>query len=74
MFRSRAGQPETLREAVNEGRRECDPSVPDSLGESLVSDLDADHTHNAHWLEDKEGGPSRYVAYYDAASLYPSSG
>ena len=27
--------------------------------------------HNSHWLSD--GGESRYVGYYDAASLYPSS-
>ncbi len=30
--------------------------------------------HNAHWLPDAaDSGPSRYVGYYDAASLYPSS-
>ena len=27
--------------------------------------------HNSHWLSD--GGESRYVGYYDAALLYPSS-
>ena len=27
--------------------------------------------HNSHWLSD--GKESRYVGYYDAASLYPSS-
>ena len=34
--------------------------------------------HNSHWLpsepSDQSGLPSRHVAYYDAASLYPSSG
>jgi hypothetical protein len=30
------------------------------------------HRNNAHWIKDAE--PSRWVAYYDAASLYPSSG
>jgi hypothetical protein len=39
-----------------------------------VSDREEDHAHNSHWLEDGKGGPSRFVAYYDAASLYPSSG
>jgi len=28
--------------------------------------------HHSHWRND--GLPSRWVAYYDAASLYPSSG
>ena len=30
------------------------------------------HRHQSHWRND--GLPSRWVAYYDAASLYPSSG
>ena len=35
-------------------------------------------THNSHWLMKNKvggggGGPSRYVGYYDATSLYPSS-
>jgi len=30
--------------------------------------------HNSHWLPPRTGGPSRYIGYYDAASLYPSSG
>ena len=33
--------------------------------------------HNSHWLPREPGQnglPSRHVAYYDAASLYPSSG
>ena len=29
--------------------------------------------HNSHWLPEDKGGPSRYVGYYDATSLYPSS-
>ena len=34
--------------------------------------------HNSHWLRGPNdnlplGGPSRYVGYYDAASLYPAS-
>ena len=30
--------------------------------------------HNSHWIKDPHhSGPSRYVGYYDAASLYPSS-
>ena len=73
VFRSRAGDPDTLRAVVNEGREENDPAAAASA-ERLVSDRHEDHAHNSHWLEEGEGGPSRFVAYYDAASLYPSSG
>ena len=30
------------------------------------------YRNNAHWLDN--GEPSNFVAYYDATSLYPSSG
>ena len=44
----------------------------------LVSTDERRQNNNIHWLEDELGepcdAPSRYVAYYDAASLYPSSG
>lgn len=73
VFRSRAGDLETLRKAVDEGRSEADPAAAPEA-ERLVSDREKDHAHNSHWLEDGKGGPSRFVAYYDAASLYPSSG
>lgn len=59
---------------VNEGREDGDPAAEPSSSERLVSDRPEDHAHNSHWLEEGEGGPSRFVAYYDAASLYPSSG
>jgi hypothetical protein len=37
--------------------------------------LDRTYRNNSHLLgDDAELGPSRHVAYYDAASLYPSSG
>ena len=62
-----------MRAVVNEGREEDDPAAAPST-ERLVSDRQEDHAHNSHWLEDGAGGPSRFVAYYDAASLYPSSG
>ena len=64
----------------DEVRLEDDPTRNDDV--TLVSSNTADHDNNSHWLrndddDDDTGttcGPSRYVAYYDAASLYPSSG
>jgi len=38
---------------------------------------DSDYWNNAHWLESNKNwapAPSNFVHYYDAASLYPSSG
>jgi len=80
VFRSRAGEPSVLLEAVREGRKDDDPTGDDNDDgddDGLISRSEADSRHNSHWLHplyDGEGGPSRYVAYYDAASLYPSSG
>jgi len=36
------------------------------------ADQDLNYRNNAHWLNN--GEPSNFVAYYDATSLYPSSG
>ena len=42
-------------------------------GQDCVQDFDNDdYKNNSHWLSDGEN--SNYVGYYDAASLYPSSG
>jgi len=38
----------------------------------LTSEGSPGVAHHSHWLE--QGQPSTTVAYYDAASLYPSSG
>ena len=58
MFRSKAGQ----------------MTAP---GEKNGEEEEASSTnflHNSHWIKDPHhSGPSRYVGYYDAASLYPSS-
>ena len=40
-------------------------------GRSPESGAESKH-HNGHWLSGSRG-PSNYVGYYDAASLYPSS-
>jgi len=38
-------------------------------------DLQRNYHNNAHWLHpSKLAQPSNFVAYYDATSLYPSSG
>ena len=82
VFRSRAGDLDTLRRVLSSGNGrlvqddESDPVLPDA-GRFVSTDPHR-HNHNVHWLEDELGvgceAPSRYVAYYDAASLYPSSG
>ena len=81
VFRSRAGDPDLLKEVVGGGGGgggDDDPGNPVSDSSRLVSGDSRRHNHNIHWLEDELGetcdGPSRCVAYYDAASLYPSSG
>ena len=49
-------------------------------GQDCVTDWDSrEYKNNSHWLEDDgaaDGEPqdSNFVCYYDAASLYPSSG
>ena len=82
VFRSRAGDPDLLKKVVGGGGGggdgDGDPGNPVLDSSRLVSGDSRRHNHNIHWLEDELGetcdGPSRYVAYYDAASLYPSSG
>ena len=81
MFRSRAGDSEVLDKVLCRGSHHApddapddDPSRDDESGIRLVSTREQDHHHNSHWLPAGTAAPSRYVAYYDAASLYPSSG
>ena len=40
--------------------------------EAEAADQDLNYRNNSHWLNN--GEPSNFVAYYDATSLYPSSG
>ena len=37
-------------------------------------DQELDYRNNSHWKKAEQCGQSNYVSYYDAASLYPSSG
>ena len=57
-------------DAVQEGRGIAD-SLPSSSS-LQQSGQGSSGNHHAHWM--KDGLPSRTVVYYDAASLYPSSG
>ncbi len=60
VFRSKAGRM-TAKENDQEDEEEEEASSTNFL-------------HNSHWIKDPhKSGPSRYVGYYDAASLYPSS-
>ena len=81
MFRSCAGQAETLSAYLKKTADAAAAEDNDDDDEEIVVDPSTvllagsrDSAHNSHWLADGEGGPSRYVGYYDAASLYPSSG
>ena len=81
MFRSSAGNSAVLAEYLNSALKSASPNDDDDDDEELdVDDLTTasrdsrSYAHNAHWLPAGSGGPSRYVGYYDAASLYPSSG
>ena len=79
MFRSSAGNSAVLAEYLNSALKSASPNDDDDE-ELDVDDLTTasrdsrSYAHNAHWLPAGSGGPSRYVGYYDAASLYPSSG
>ena len=42
--------------------------------EGETSAAAGDYCNNAHWLGETNAQASNYVAYYDATSLYPSSG
>lgn len=62
VFRSKAGQ---MTAGENDRHEE-------EKGEEEASSTN--FLHNSHWIKDPHhSGPSRYVGYYDAASLYPSS-
>ena len=81
MFRSCAGQAETLSAYLKKTADAAAAAEDNDDDEEIVVDPSTvllagsrDSAHNSHWLADGEGGPSRYVGYYDAASLYPSSG
>ena len=57
------------------GQSDCLPSA-NSVVDDNDDDDDVESRHNSHWLpcNNDESGPSRWINYYDAASLYPSSG
>jgi predicted permease len=51
--------------------------LEDDVDDDVVVDDDEDevnYRNNSHWKKASTCGLSNYVSYYDAASLYPSSG
>jgi len=68
---------EILKQPTDAGDDDDDPVLEPEI-RVKVSRREEDHRNNAHLVDDDDGGggsgPSRYVAYCDAASLYPSSG
>jgi len=90
VFRSRGGDPEVIRKALKKARvdvsdddddyddiQDVPPAFQDS-GSRFISPDPAAQNHNVHWSMTTSSRPTlsppRHVAYYDAASLYPSSG
>ena len=76
--RNRAGQSDCLPSANSV----VDDNDDDDVDDDDDDDDDVESRHNSHWLpcnnddddDDDKSGPSRWINYYDAASLYPSSG
>jgi len=79
VFRSRGGDPDAIAGAL-EAFAGNDSEAPAAFQDAdpLVDDSPEAQKHNAHWATPSDGldraPPPRHVAYYDAASLYPSSG
>ena len=80
--RNRAGQSDCLPSANSVVDDNDDDNDDDDN-----DDDDVESRHNSHWLacnndddddddddNNDKSGPSRWINYYDAASLYPSSG
>ena len=62
MYRSKAGGQDL----------EDDDDVAVNGGDD--DDTEINNRNNSHWKRAADCGLSNYVSYYDAASLYPSSG
>ena len=63
--------------ATDEKNRRDGEVHDDDDDDDVDEDFSCAYSNNAHWLPQEGsscGGPSRFVGYYDAASLYPSSG
>ena len=63
MYRSKAG-----------GQDLEDDEDEDSAVDGDDDDTKINYRNNSHWKRAADCGLSNYVSYYDAASLYPSSG
>ena len=66
VYRSKAGG-QDLEDADNDDDDDDDDNDDDD-------DDEINYRNNSHWKKASTCGLSNYVSYYDAASLYPSSG
>ncbi len=64
MYRSKAGGQDL----------EDDDDDEDGAVDGDEDDTEINYRNNSHWKRAADCGLSNYVSYYDAASLYPSSG
>ncbi len=63
MYRSKAG-----------GQDLEDDDEDGAVDDGDDDDTEINYRNNSHWKRAADCGLSNYVSYYDAASLYPSSG
>ncbi len=66
MYRSKAGGQDL--EDADDDDDDADADADDD------DDDEINYRNNSHWKKASTCGLSNYVSYYDAASLYPSSG
>ena len=70
VYRSKAGG-QDLEDADNTNDNDDDDDDDDNDDDD---DDEINYRNNSHWKKASMCGLSNYVSYYDAASLYPSSG
>ena len=65
MYRSKAG---------GQDLEDDDEDEEGAVVDGDDDDTEINYRNNSHWKRAADCGLSNYVSYYDAASLYPSSG
>ena len=56
------------------GGQDLEDADADDNDDDDDDDDEINYRNNSHWKKASTCGLSNYVSYYDAASLYPSSG